>query len=88
MALSRKPIRTDGQSSGVDIDALINKGGSVATEVPPVDEAHDDAAFTLRVPRKLLQRLDAHLKNKPIKTPRQFWILEAVLEKLERESSG
>ncbi len=87
MAIARKPTRRDGQGSGVDIDALINKGGSVAASPHPNGEpdAEDDAAFTLRMPRKLLQSLDAHLKTKPIKMPRQFWILEAILEKLERE---
>ncbi len=52
----------------------------------PGEAENGTAAFTLRMPKELRRRLDAHLKGKPIKTDRQFFILQAVVEKLEREA--
>jgi len=89
MAITRKPQSKAAPS--VDIDALINKGGTIAQAgqgTPDAEQESDTSAFTLRVPKALLRDVDAHLKKKPIKTQRQYWILEAVMEKLERERSS
>lgn len=87
MAISRKP-KPDA-SSAIDVDALIAKGGSVPQN--PLEESSGSpskaASFTLRVPPELLAQLDTHLKSKPYRVPRQQWILEAVIQRLEREAS-
>jgi hypothetical protein len=81
MAIARKPNRA---APAVDVDALIQRGGT------PGKTAGDEARTTpilLRLPAGLLERLDAALKDRPIRQPRHTWILEAIYEKLTREAS-
>jgi len=94
MAIARKPKPHNTLPGDIDVDALIAKGGTVAPPTGQVnahgstqvaEEGKETAAFTLRIPATLLTTLDDHLKRQPYKTPRQFWILEAIVEKLERE---
>jgi hypothetical protein len=87
MAIARKPkASTVGKPAGaVDIDALIHKGGSVASEKGRGDGK--PTPLLLRVPSDILNRIDVSLKTRPIKTPRHTWILEAIVEKLEREAA-
>ena len=96
MAISRKPKTQQTPASPVDIEALIAKGGSVAQGVGDSTESlegsrnGDDAgkqtvSFTMRVPQEILHTLDAHRTKQPYKVPRQQWILEAMLQRLERE---
>lgn len=82
MAIARKPKSTKKGKQDVDVDALISKGGSVATET-----TNKTTAFTMRLPGDLLRRVDAAVKKRPLKTPRHTWVLEAILEKLEREDA-
>ena len=88
MAIARKP-KSDETRGVVNVEALINKGGSVAP-LAPVESAPDKktASFTLRVAPETLAKLDEHLEKQPYKIPRQQWILEAILQRLERESAG
>lgn len=89
MAIARKPqAKPQAQSPSVDVDALIAKGGSVARPEAVEAQSDDDGvgSFTLRVPKTLLSQIKQQLKAKPIKTDRQRWILEAIVEKLERDS--
>jgi hypothetical protein len=85
MAITRKPKAQESNINVVDVDALINKGGSVAstTKLEP-DTA--PIAITLRVPAPLVAKIDTAITSRPIKTPRHTWLLEAVLEKLNREA--
>jgi len=84
MAIARKPSRK--AASSVDVGALINRGGS-----PGGPQGREGARITpilLRLPPDMLERLDAALKSRPVKLPRHTWILEAIHEKLTRESGG
>jgi hypothetical protein len=84
MAISRKPKRAPQTTAGgIDVEALINKGGSVAKNH---GDPSKEKPVILRVPEDVLERIDATVKARRIKTPRHTWLLEAVLEKLERES--
>jgi len=74
MAITRKPKQ--------DVDALIRKGGSVASQ----EMDRTTASVVLRVPPDILQRVDAKVAARTIRIPRHQWLLEAVVEKLERES--
>ena len=65
------------------MDALIRKGGSVAAGE---DGKANPITVVLRLPADFLPRIDRAVQARKIKTPRHTWLLEAVLEKLERES--
>ncbi len=84
MPIVRKPQRPS--SANVDVDALINRGGS------PADSAAERPGKTspilLRIPADIMDRLDAELKARPVKLPRHTWILEAIHEKLIREKNN
>lgn len=84
MAISRKPKQSSSAATKtVDVDALIKKGGSVAGKN---GEEKSAVPVILRVPEDILEKVDASVQARRIKTPRHTWLLEAVLEKLERES--
>lgn len=84
MAIARKPNRT--AAPAVDVDALINRGGS------PVGGAAAETSaratpILLRLPADLMERLETALRERPVRLPRHTWILEAIHEKLLREAS-
>lgn len=88
MAITRKP--KPARSAGpVDVEALINKGGSVAhpasgsTVSPAVSPAVSPVVpVILRLPPGILGQIDEAVKARPVKMPRHTWILEAIVEKL------
>lgn len=87
MALRPKPNQQPSPPSPPDeqhINALIEKGGTVAT--PPI--APDDSRpmlVQLRLPRDIIARIDRHRKTRTVPPSRHAWILEALLEKLNSE---
>ncbi|HUB33637.1 MAG TPA: hypothetical protein VMA31_11430 [Bryobacteraceae bacterium] len=83
MAIARKPNRK--ATSAVDVEALINRGGSPGGSGPREVQAKT-TPILLRLPAGMGERLDAALKNRPVRLPRHTWILEAIHEKLTRES--
>jgi uncharacterized membrane protein len=78
MPIAKKPIQ-DEETSQSQINAVISKGGSVANQ----DKAKTEKIL-IRIPNTLLDRVDTDLTTRPLKTPRNTWILEAILEKLDR----
>ena len=80
MAISPKP-KTKTAGPGVNVDALIRKGGSSAAD----NEKSQHAAIVLRLPSQMLEQIDALLKARPVRIPRHTWLLEAVYEKLARD---
>ena len=87
MPISRKPKQA---SSSVDVEALISRGGSVAVGEQveaPSSPGRPTATVNLRIPAPIIERLDRALETLPLKKPRHAWLLEAILEKLEREES-
>ena len=48
----------------------------------------DVTALTVRVPRTLVGDIDHERKARAVRVPRNTWILEAVVEKLDREKRG
>jgi hypothetical protein len=93
MAVSRKPKASSSQdpsasSASIDVDALINKGGSVPSTKDTVSAKNDDSTpVVVRIPTPILKRINEAVRSRQIKTPRHTWILEALLEKLEKESN-
>jgi len=58
----------------------------MAKGLKKIDE--DVAALTVRVPRALVSDIDHERKARAVRVPRNTWILEAVVEKLDREKHG
>ena len=87
MAITRKPSSAKRPSDGIDVDALINKGGTPASQVADKPQ-EGTVAVILRVPSEMLEQIDVSVKSRPIRTPRHTWLLEAVHEKLSRESGN
>ncbi len=58
----------------------------MAKELKETDD--DVAALTVRVPRALVSDIDHERKSRAVRVPRNTWILEAVVEKLDREKQG
>jgi uncharacterized membrane protein len=80
MPIAKKPIQ-DEETSESQINAVISKGGSIAKQ----DKA-ENQKILIRIPNGLLDRVDTDLTTRPLKTPRNTWILEAILEKLESKT--
>lgn len=83
MPVARKPKAKEKGAPGVDVDALISRGGEVASEkaAAPADTVK---TIPLRVSAELLAQIDEAVRDEPIKTPRNTWLLHAIMEKLER----
>jgi hypothetical protein len=56
----------------------------MAKEQPP--RGRTPTPVLLRVPSDLLQRIDRAVQTRRLPLPRHTWMLEALLEKLERET--
>jgi hypothetical protein len=67
-----------------DIDAVINRGGSSAASQEENEE--QERVFNLRVPESLVKEVDALRKRRTGKISRNTWILEAIEDKIKRES--
>ena len=83
MAVTKKPQ----PAAQVDVDALIRKGGSIAAGSGPKAAGPKATGIVLRLPADIAQRIDQAVQTRKIKTPRHTWLLEAVMEKLEREAN-
>ncbi len=89
MAITRKPKPTSATPSAIDVDALISKGGSVGGQLPAaVEEETKPVPVVLRVPADVLAKVDQVIKERRVRIPRHTWLLEAVVEKLEREETS
>ena len=92
MALARKPKLTAKTNTPKDertIEALIAKGGSIADDTLPEKSRGGikPTNVVLRLPPDMLVRVDAAVDTRSVRIPRHTWLLEAVLEKLDREQS-
>jgi hypothetical protein len=90
MAITRKPkpALPTNATPAVDVDALINKGGSVARmETAEPSVAVKVVPVVLRLPSDVLAQVDQVVEARRVKVPRHTWLIEAVIEKLERDAS-
>ena len=86
MAIVRKPGAS--LASELQIETLINKGGGVAAARPARSLGERKTSkVLLRMPDDLLSRVDGAVGARPLPTTRHAWLLEAVFEKLQRESN-
>jgi len=77
MAVTPKPAG----KGKVDVDALIRKGGSSAN-----GDIRATVPLKLRVPAPMLRQVDEIVAARKVPTPRHSWLLEAIHEKIERDS--
>ena len=86
--LHEKPAKK-AEPQAVDVEALIRKGGSVAGEAEGESKAQSGkaASVILRVPADVMERIDQAVQARRIKTPRHTWLMEAIMEKLDREQA-
>lgn len=86
MPIGRKA--KDKTPKGVNVDALIEKGGSVATAVADTEDG-DLHRITVRFPAEVVHDIDSALKAIPkaLRPSRNQWIVEAAYEKLQNQQS-
>lgn len=88
MAITRKPKNIPAMVEPVDVEELINKGGSIARPTTTTKSAEARGKQVIvRVPEQLLKQIDKNVKTRVIRIPRHTWLIEAIMEKLERESA-
>ena len=80
MALKELRKKTNAKNSRVEskIKKFISKGGTLALD--GMDESQEDHRLTLRIPKALMDKVDARRKKRIGKISRNLWILE-ILEK-------
>ena len=87
MSVTRKPmdepIPQETSQEDSRFKQYLNKGGSAAKTQP---EAPKDRRFTLHIPGPLCQELDRVREGRPLKISRHQWVLEAILEKIQRQN--
>lgn len=87
MAISRKLVKEPPVKPSV-VEELIMKGGTSGRSAADKEEA-DEAKLIrlqLRIPDATRQQIDKIRKKRPGKLSRHTWIMEAIEEKLARES--
>ena len=85
MAVSRKPAGdTNGSENRGALQAYIQGGGSTpkVERTPPSQEIRQSVS----IPVRICEDLDSLRSSRLIKTSRSRWILEAVVEKIERDA--
>lgn len=85
MAITRKPQQLEAVPDNVNVEDLINRGGSVARAAPEPKPKRRASYVQLRLQPELLLRIDAAIAGRAVPVPRHTWLLEAIAEKLERE---
>ena len=84
--ITRKPKKTTAHQespvSEAQIERIIRKGGGV-----PTTGNEETRVVNLRAPVEVIAQVDEAVATRKPKISRHYWLLEAVLEKLARESS-
>lgn len=87
MPVTRKPQQRDAAStepSETAIRAFIERGGSVPSE----EEGERTRLVQLRLSPQLIARIDRVRQAQRVPPSRHHWLLESILEKLEREEAS
>ncbi len=91
MTVRRAPVpepRTLPQSEDLDLrtEAFISKGMQARTEVSPKPSTvTKPTKVLLTIPTDSHARIESVLAERRVRIPRHTWLLEAIVEKLERE---
>ena len=82
MAISKKPSSKINVSEA-EINAIIEKGGSVASDSK---KEMGKKNLQLRLDTELIEKIDEARGKRTVSPPRHTWILEAIYEKLQKEN--
>ncbi len=83
MALVKPPKSTDERR----IEKLIDGAAAVHTEKPATaSQEKEEVPITVRIPVAMLRDIERMVRQRPIKTPRHTWLMEALYEKWKRET--
>lgn len=81
-AVSRKP-----KPQNQNVDAFIEKGLRTGTEnKTTIEDDTEIARVQLRLTKGKLREIDEALSLRKVKVSRHVWLLEAIEEKLEKET--
>lgn len=93
MAVSLSPPKRKTPTEA-DIEATINRGGKPTTEVLDIENEDTPKHINTRLTKGIIRQIDALRASRPRKpgSPKlgistHDWIVEAVLEKIERDSA-
>jgi hypothetical protein len=82
MTIARKPKTRPAP----DVDALIAKGGSVASTTTKTAPAKA-SPVVVRIPAHMLAGIEQARQARAVQIPRHTWLLEAIAEKLARDAT-
>lgn len=81
MTVSKKFEKIENQLSDLDIEKLIEKGGSAPKKEK---ESADLTRITLTISNDFLENIDSHRKDNAGFISRNTWILQAIKERLSK----
>jgi len=84
MPIARKP-KSKPPVSEKAITAVIEKGGSVPTE--KIAKSKNEQTVNIRLPEDVLSEIDKFVGSRRLKISRHTWLMEAIIEKLDREAA-
>lgn len=61
-----------------NIDSFISKGGTLAVSAHDSESNGDEHRMTLRIPRHLVEKMDAKRKMRSGNVSRTLWVIEAI----------
>jgi hypothetical protein len=83
MALAKPPKSIDRRA-----EELIDKAAAVHIDKRSNGDEREEIPVTVRIPKAMLDEIEAFVKARPIKTARHTWLMEAIYEKWKREAGG
>lgn len=66
--------------------AEFGNGAEHAVELSPQAQGYIERQVAVRIPEDILDEVDRVMKMRSVRIPRHTWLLEAIVEKLEREA--
>ena len=82
MALAKPPKSIDRRA-----EELIDKAPAVHTTKGRNGDQGREVPVTVRIPKSMLDDIEAFVEARPIKTARHTWLMEAIYEKWKREKA-
>ena len=90
MPITKKPVRAKAAEpatpAGVDVDAIIERGGTVPSEAAKRGPTKTERkGVLLQLYPTILDQIAQEIEKSPVRMTRQTWIELAIVEKLKRD---
>ena len=90
MPITKKPVRVKSAEvatpAGVDVDAIIERGGTVPSETAKRGPVKTERkGVLLQLYPTILDQIAEEIAKSPVRMTRQTWIELAIVEKLKRD---